>query len=145
MLHLPRFVLAGLRGGSGKTIISLALARHFKDLGIQIKPFKKGPDYIDAVWLGRAAGQTATNLDPFLMCEGTLKLLFQNQASLSRLSLVEGNRGLFDGKDHQGSSSTAQLARLLNSPVILVLDCTKMTRTVAALILGCQSFEPGLN
>ncbi|MFW6315269.1 MAG: cobyrinate a,c-diamide synthase [Desulfohalobiaceae bacterium] len=138
-------MLAGLRGGSGKTIISLALARHFKDLGIQIKPFKKGPDYIDAVWLGRAAGQTATNLDPFLMCEGTLKLLFQNQASLSRLSLVEGNRGLFDGKDHQGSSSTAQLARLLNSPVILVLDCTKMTRTVAALILGCQSFEPGLN
>jgi cobyrinic acid a,c-diamide synthase len=145
VLHIPRFILAGLRGGSGKTIISLGLARHFLNQNIRVKPFKKGPDYIDAVWLGRAAGHTATNLDPFLMSARVLQGLFQEQGNGAELCLVEGNRGLFDGLDQEGSSSTAELARQLQAPVILVLDCTKMTRTAAALIQGCQAFEPDLN
>ncbi|MGM0423810.1 MAG: cobyrinate a,c-diamide synthase [Thermodesulfobacteriota bacterium] len=145
MLHIPRFVLAGLRGGSGKTIISLGLARHFQNQNISVKPFKKGPDYIDAVWLGRAARQTATNLDPFLMSARVLQRLFQEHGQGAELCLVEGNRGLFDGLDQAGSSSTAALARQLHAPVVLILDCTKMTRTAAALVQGCQAFEPELN
>ncbi len=144
MLHLPRFVLAGLRGGSGKTIISLGLARYIKDQNFSIKPYKKGPDYIDAVWLGRAAGSTTTNLDPFLMSSDTIQSLFQQQSQGYDLSIVEGNRGLFDGKDLDGSCSTANLAQQIASPVILILDCTKMTRTVVPVVLGCQHFEPGL-
>ncbi|MFP4213122.1 MAG: cobyrinate a,c-diamide synthase [Desulfohalobiaceae bacterium] len=145
MLRIPRFILAGLRGGSGKTIISLGLARHFRNQKLNIKPFKKGPDYIDAVWLGRASGQTATNLDPFLMSEPVLQALFQEQGQKAQLCLVEGNRGLFDGLDQEGSFSTAALARQLKAPVFLILDCTKSTRTVAALVQGCQAFEPDLS
>lgn len=115
------------------------------DQNVRVKPFKKGPDYIDAVWLSRAAGHTATNLDPFLMSAQVLQGLFQEQAQGAELCLVEGNRGLFDGLDLEGSSSTAVLARQLQAPVILVLDCTKMTRTAVALVLGCQSFEPELD
>ncbi|MBS3778908.1 MAG: cobyrinic acid a,c-diamide synthase, partial [Desulfovermiculus sp.] len=76
MHHIPRLTVAGLRGGSGKTILSLGLAKYWQQAGWRVKPFKKGPDYIDAVWLGRAAGHTATNLDPFLMSEAQINSLF---------------------------------------------------------------------
>jgi cobyrinic acid a,c-diamide synthase len=140
-----RLLLAGLRGGSGKTIISLGLARHWKGKGARVKPFKKGPDYIDAGWLGRAAGHAASNLDPFLMSDATLRALFLEASSGFDLCFIEGNRGLFDGKDVDGSCSTAHLARVLSTPVVLVLDCTKMTRTAAPIIQGCLHFEPGLH
>ena len=144
MHHIPRLTVAGLRGGSGKTILSLGLAKYWQQAGWRIKPFKKGPDYIDAVWLGRAAGHTATNLDPFLMSEAQINSLFAHRAQDCDLALIEGNRGLFDGKDLDGSCSTAHLARLLDSPVILIVDCTKMTRTAAAMIGGCLAFEPDI-
>ncbi len=145
MNEQPRLVIAGLRGGSGKTLVSLGLARVWKDKGIQVKPFKKGPDYIDAAWLSKAAGYIASNLDPFLMSEDTLKGLFWHQVSGFDIGLIEGNRGLFDGKDIDGSCSTAYLAKVLQSPVLLIVDCTKMTRTIVALIQGCKSFEQDLN
>ena len=145
MIEQPRMVVAGLRGGSGKTILTLGLARHWQKSGVRVKPFKKGPDYIDAVWSGRAAGQTATNLDPFLMSDEQIRGLFAEQVQGFDLGLIEGNRGLFDGKDLDGSCSTAHIARLLDSPVLLIIDCTKMTRTVAALVQGVLQFEPRLN
>ncbi|SKA82363.1 cobyrinic acid a,c-diamide synthase [Paucidesulfovibrio gracilis DSM 16080] len=138
----PRLVLAGLSGGSGKTIVSLGLARAWADAGLRVKPFKKGPDYIDAAWLGLAARQECTNLDPGLLDRASLLTLFQEKACASDLALVEGNRGLFDGKDVRGSCSTAELARILRAPVALVVDCTKMTRTIAAVVQGCAGFEP---
>ncbi len=144
-MNFPRLVLAGLSGGTGKTIVTLGLCRAFKNLGKNIKPFKKGPDYIDARWLGLASGNFATNLDPFLMPVDKLKALFLEKGVGFDLSIVEGNRGLFDGKDVQGSCSTAELARLINAPVILAIDCTKMTRTVAAIVAGCKAFEEGFN
>lgn len=144
-MNLPRVLLAGLKGGSGKTILTLGLAQHFANTGFTVKPFKKGPDYIDAVWLGRAAGNTATNLDPFFMGDDLLKGLFLEKGQGADLSLIEGNRGLFDGKDVSGSCSSAYLAQVLSTPVVLVIDCTKMSRTVAALVQGCRFFEPGLN
>lgn len=143
-MNIPRIVLAGLKGGSGKTILSLGLARAYRELKFSVKPYKKGPDYIDAGWLSRSAGQPTTNLDPFLMYESDLQALFWEKSCGADLALIEGNRGLFDGKDIDGSCSTAYLAEILDAPVILVVDCTKMTRTVAALIQGCIQFDPSL-
>ncbi|MFP4128035.1 MAG: cobyrinate a,c-diamide synthase [Desulfonatronovibrionaceae bacterium] len=145
LLTFPRLILAGLKGGSGKTIVSLALCRLFSDRGIKIKPFKKGPDYIDARWLSAAAGSSATNLDPFLFSSSKVKSLFWSFAHDYELAVIEGNRGLFDGKDLEGSFSTAELSRMLKCPVVLVMDCTKVTRTAAALVMGCRMFEKDLN
>lgn len=146
MQHLiPRLVLAGLSGGTGKTIVSLALVRAFTRRGLAVAPFKKGPDYIDARWLAIAAGRDCSNLDPFFHSDEVLRSLFWHRSQGAGLSLVEGNRGLFDGKDALGSCSTAELARRLAAPVVLAIDCTKMTRTVAAIVQGCASFEPGLD
>ncbi|MDP3428286.1 MAG: cobyrinate a,c-diamide synthase [Humidesulfovibrio sp.] len=145
MTAFPRIILAGLSGGSGKTFVSVGLARAFTRRGLSVMPFKKGPDYIDASWLSHAAKATASNLDPFLLTPGVISALFQEKAAGADLSLIEGNRGLFDGKDFEGTCSTAELARQLSAPVILVLDATKMTRTAAAIVAGCRAFEPGLN
>lgn len=141
-MHRPRLIIAGLSGGAGKTMVSLGLARAWARQGRIVIPFKKGPDYIDAAWLALAAQNKASNLDPFLMREETLRALFWNRAQDAQLCCIEGNRGLFDGKDLQGSCSTASLARLLQAPVVLVMDCTKMTRTAAAIVAGCLNFEP---
>jgi cobyrinic acid a,c-diamide synthase len=140
----PRLILAGLSGGAGKTIISLSLCRALTDIGLRVQPFKKGPDYIDAAWLGLAARRETSNLDPFMMPGDSLVRLFLRESVSADMALIEGNRGLFDGKDTSGSCSTAELARLLQTPVVLIINCTKMTRTVAALILGCRTFEPNL-
>ncbi|CCO22405.1 cobyrinate a,c-diamide synthase [Maridesulfovibrio hydrothermalis] len=144
-MNSPRIVLAGLSGGTGKTIVTLGLCRAFKNMGRAVKPFKKGPDYIDARWLGLASGLYATNLDPFLMSNDKLKALFLEKGQGADISIVEGNRGLFDGKDVDGSCSTAELARIIKAPVILTIDCTKMTRTVAAIVAGCKAFEDGFD
>jgi cobyrinic acid a,c-diamide synthase len=120
------------------------MAAAWKKQGREVVPFKKGPDYIDAAWLSLAAGQPCRNLDTFLMGrQGVLRSFFQ-KASAGSLSLVEGNRGLYDGMDVEGSHSTAELAKLLRAPVVLVIDCDKVTRTASAMILGCQRFDPGV-
>jgi cobyrinic acid a,c-diamide synthase len=140
----PRLVLAGLSGGAGKTILTLGICRAFATAGLRVRPFKKGPDYIDAAWLGLAAGRDATNLDPFLLPESRLPSLFLEKSQDVDISVIEGNRGLFDGMDVAGSCSTAALAKTLAAPVVLALDVTKMTRTAAAIVAGVASFEPGL-
>lgn len=144
-ITIPRFILAGLSGGTGKTIVSLGLARAFHLRGLRVAPFKKGPDYIDAKWLGLAADSVCSNLDPFFHTDSMLQSLLVHKSAGRDISLIEGNRGLFDGKDRHGSCSTAELARKLDTPVILTIDCTKMTRTVAAIVQGCVHFEQGLN
>jgi len=142
---IPRIALTGISGGAGKTILSLGLSRALADQGLAVKPFKKGPDYIDAVWLGLAAREKAVNLDQFFLPEETLRSLFWESSTGFDVAVIEGNRGLFDGLDEAGSTSTADLARLLKAPVVLSLDCTKMTRTAAAVVKGLAEFEPGLN
>ena len=144
-MHIPRFVISGLSGGAGKTLLSLGLARAFARSGMKTRAFKKGPDYIDAAWLALAAKTPPANLDPFFTPGDQMLRLFLDGARGHDLALVEGNRGLFDGLDLAGTCSTAELARILNAPVILVVDCTKMTRTVAALVNGCVSFEENLH
>ncbi len=141
----PRLMIAALRGGAGKTLVSTGLAAAFHRLkGLQVVPFKKGPDYIDAGWLRCAASHPCYNLDPYLMTPEKLLRSFVDRTHGADLALIEGNRGLYDGMDAQGTCSSAEVAKLLKAPVILVLDATKMTRTAAAMVLGCQIMDPNV-
>jgi cobyrinic acid a,c-diamide synthase len=144
MMNSPRLVIAGLGGDSGKTVVSLGLLLLARERGLSPAAFKKGPDYIDAAWLTWAAGRPARNLDTYLMGPEEASASFRRHAASGCLSLVEGNRGLYDGADAQGTHSTAELAKLLDAPVALVVNATKVTRTVAALVLGCQRMDPGV-
>lgn len=143
-MRIPRLIISAFSGGAGKTMISLGLARAFARKRQHVRALKKGPDYIDAAWLAQAAQSAQANLDPFFTPGPALLERFSLEAKGADLVLIEGNRGLFDGLDIDGSCSTAELARILSTPVLLVLDCTKMTRTAAALVKGCLHFEDGV-
>jgi len=134
-------VVAGLSGGSGKSVIAVGIAAALARQGMRVMPFKKGPDYIDAGWLGLAAGQPCCNLDPYLLSREAILDSYFFHGCQADYVVVEGNRGLFDGVDLEGSCSTAELSVTLKLPVLLVVDCTKTTRTVAALVAGCQKFD----
>ncbi len=133
-----------MKGGAGKTTVSLGIIAAWTRQGSSIVPFKKGPDYIDAGWLSSAAGQPCYNLDPFLIPKELILSSFWGHYGDADCAVIEGNRGLFDGMDAIGSCSTAELAKTLKAPVILVLDCTKTTRTAAAVLLGMKIFDSGV-
>jgi cobyrinic acid a,c-diamide synthase len=144
---MHRFLISAAHKSSGKTTVSIGLAaalssgRH----GLRphsVQPFKKGPDYIDPLWLSVAAGRPCYNLDFFLSPDEELKAQFARHGHDAEVCLVEGNKGLYDGLDLEGSNSNAALARLLDLPVVLVLDARGMTRGIAPLILGYQAFDP---
>ncbi|MEJ2697371.1 MAG: cobyrinate a,c-diamide synthase [Candidatus Sulfobium sp.] len=137
----PRLVIAGLRGGSGKTTVSLGLTAAWRKQGLKVAVYKKGPDYIDAGWLSAAAGLPCYNLDPFLIGREKLITSFRDHFREADCAVIEGNRGLYDGMDPKGTYSTAELAKSLRSPVLLVIDCTKSTRTLAAMVLGAKKFD----
>ncbi|MBI4689685.1 MAG: hydrogenobyrinic acid a,c-diamide synthase (glutamine-hydrolyzing) [Nitrospirae bacterium] len=137
----PRLVVAGLKGGSGKTILSIGLIAAWREKGFSIVPYKKGPDYIDAGWLSSAAKHPCYNLDPFLTGRGKILSSFIGHFKEADCSVIEGNRGLYDGMDSAGTYSTAELSKILKSPVILIMDCTKVTRTAGAIVLGMQKFD----
>jgi len=134
-------VIAGVRGGSGKTILSLAIIAGLRaQRGLSVVPFKKGPDYIDAGWLSVSAQRPCYNLDPFFLSGEMIINSFVSHAH-GDIAVIEGNRGLHDGMDAEGSYSTAELSKILRSPVVLVIDCSKMTRTAAAVVLGCMNLD----
>ncbi|MCG8470254.1 MAG: cobyrinate a,c-diamide synthase [Desulfobacterales bacterium] len=143
---IPGLFVSALKGGSGKTILTLGITAALRSLGKEVAPFKKGPDYIDAGWLSLAAGNPCYNLDTYLIDNDTVvtSYLTNTKKLGADIAIVEGNRGLFDGIDIDGKTSTAETAKLLNAPVLLVLDCTKSTRTLAATVLGCLHFDPEL-
>jgi cobyrinic acid a,c-diamide synthase len=140
-ISLPRIVVSGLRGGGGKTILALSIAAVLRKKGLDVVPFKKGPDYIDAGWLARASAYPCYNLDLFMMTPEQALQSFQEHSRNAQIAVIEGNRGLYDGVDHEGTYSTAEMAKLLNAPVIIVVDCTKVTNTVSAMVLGCQKMD----
>jgi cobyrinic acid a,c-diamide synthase len=137
----PRVVIGGLRGGSGKTTLSLGIVAAWRKRGLVVAPFKKGPDYIDAGWLSAAAGRPCYNLDPFLIGRDRTLASFAGHFREADVAVVEGNRGIYDGMDSAGTFSTAELSKALRSPVVIVLDCTKATRTAGAMVLGMQKFD----
>jgi cobyrinic acid a,c-diamide synthase len=148
---VPRIVVAGLSGDSGKTLVALALLLAARERGLSVRGFKKGPDFIDAAWLSWASRAPARNLDTFLTTPDGAARTFARHAArqpagpIAALNVIEGNRGLFDGTDAEGTHSTAALAKLLGAPVVLVINARKMTATAAALVRGCQATDPGLS
>lgn len=141
----PGVVIAALRGGSGKTIFSVGIIAALRSLGKSIAPFKKGPDYIDAGWLALAAGRPCYNLDTFLIDRDTILGSYHAHTQTIDLAVIEGNRGLYDCINTDGKTSTAELAKLLGLPVILCIDATKTTRTMAAVVGGINAFDPDVN
>jgi cobyrinic acid a,c-diamide synthase len=141
MAHL--FISAAHKS-SGKTTLSLGLAAVFRARGLRVQPFKKGPDYIDPLWLSLAAGRDCHNLDFNTQPPDDIRAEFYRRMVGADLGLIEGNKGLYDGLALDGSNSNAALARLLQAPVVLVIDARGMTRGIAPLILGYQAFDPGI-
>ncbi len=142
---MSAFLIAAARKSSGKTTVSLGLCAALTAMGLRVQPFKKGPDYIDPLWLSQAAGRPCHNLDFYTMSPDEIVRSVATHAHGVDVTVIEGNKGLFDGLDVQGTQSNAALAQLLNCPVVLVLDTQGMTRGIAPLILGYQAFEPHLS
>ncbi len=141
---MARLVISAAHKSSGKTTVSIGLCAALAARGLKVQPFKKGPDYIDPMWLSAAAGRTCRNLDFYTMAVADIRETFGRHAHDADISLIEGNKGLYDGVDLEGSNSTAALARWLEAPVVLVIDTMGMTRGIAPLLLGYRSFEPDL-
>jgi len=142
---MSHFFISAAHNSSGKTTVTIGLCAALKSRNLVIQPFKKGPDYIDPKWLSQAAGNACHNLDFNTMNSAEIIATFKKYSANADISLVEGNKGLYDGLDLDGSNSNAALAILLNAPVILVIDARGMTRGIAPLILGYQAFEAKLN
>ncbi|GAB4121572.1 MAG: hydrogenobyrinic acid a,c-diamide synthase (glutamine-hydrolyzing) [Sideroxydans sp.] len=138
-----RMLISAAHKSSGKTMVSIGLCAALSARGHAVQPFKKGPDYIDPMWLSQAAGHPCRNLDMYLMENEDVVATFARHARA--VNLVEGNKGLYDGLSLDGSNSNAALAKLLDLPVFLVIDARGMTRGIAPLILGYQAFDRDIN
>jgi cobyrinic acid a,c-diamide synthase len=138
MAHL---LISAAHKSSGKTTVSVGLTAAFNARGLRVQPFKKGPDYIDPMWLARAGGRPCYNLDFNTQTEAEIRALFARHAGPADLALIEGNKGLHDGVDLEGRDSSAALAKLIDAPVVLVVDVTGITRGVAPMLLGNQIFD----
>jgi cobyrinic acid a,c-diamide synthase len=137
-------LISSPQGHSGKTIVAVGLCAALKHRGLSVQPFKKGPDYIDPSWLTLAAGRSCRNLDPFLIPKERLIQVFQQACGEADLAVVEGAMGLYDGMDSVENGTTAEIARLLGIPILLAVNTTRMTGSIAAMVTGYQRFQPGI-
>ena len=159
---MSRIFISAAHKSSGKTTVSIGLCAALRARGEVVQPFKKGPDYIDPMWLGLAAGRPCYNLDPYLSGEEEIRAAVARRmganphpnppprgrgqtwdevSCAASIGLIEGNKGLYDGLDLDGSNSNAALAVSIATPVVLVIDARGMTRGIAPLILGYQAFD----
>jgi cobyrinic acid a,c-diamide synthase len=139
-------VIAGTQSGVGKTTVTLGLLSALRRRGVLVQPFKVGPDFIDPGHHSRAAGRVSRNLDGWMLSREANLALFRRQARGAEVAVVEGVMGLFDGYDGAGDAgSTAQMAKWLGLPVLLVVDARAMARSAAALVQGFAGFDPGLS
>ncbi len=145
MRQRPRVIIAGTQSGVGKTTVTLALMAALKARGVAVQPFKVGPDFIDPGHHQMATGRASRNLDGWMLGEAANRAIFARASADADLSIVEGMMGLFDGSSpiHE-LGSTAELAKQLNAPVLLVIDGNAMARSAAAMASGYASFDPGL-
>ena len=140
----PRIMIAALKGGAGKTLVTMGLVAALRKRGLRVSVFKKGPDYIDANWLGFAADRPCYNLDSYLMDNQVILDSFVRRSMATDIAVIEGARGLYDGVDSSGAYSTSELAKTLKAPTILIVEGSKMSGTAAALVKGCQVMDPEL-
>jgi cobyrinic acid a,c-diamide synthase len=138
---MNRLFISAAHKSSGKTTVCIGLCAALRARGETVQPFKKGPDYIDPLWLGLAAGRPCYSLDAYLMGADEIRAQFGRSMRGATLGIVEGNKGLYDGLDLEGGNSNAAMAALLGAPVVLVIDARGMTRGIAPLILGYQAFD----
>ncbi|MER7413704.1 MULTISPECIES: cobyrinate a,c-diamide synthase [Streptomyces] len=143
MIDVPRLVVAAPASGSGKTTVATGLMAAFARRGLAVSPHKVGPDYIDPGYHALATGRPGRNLDAYLCGPDRIAPLFGHGAAGAGLAVVEGVMGLFDGAAGQGElASTAHVAKLLRAPVVLVVDASSQSRSVAALVHGFASWDP---
>ena len=145
MTSIPRIVIAGTHSGCGKTTIACGIMAALTARGLKVQPFKTGPDFIDPSHHTRICGRTSRNLDPFMMGEQRCIDTFIRASAGADIAVIEGVMGLYDGIDGTDFSSTAHIARILNAPVILVVDIKGMSRSVQALIRGYHDFDPTIS
>ena len=143
MPAFPRFMISAAHKSSGKTVVSTGLAAALRAAGDDIRTFKKGPDYIDPMWLAAASGRPCYNLDFNTQARDAIAPFLASRAG--GLNLVEANKGLHDGMQADGSDSNAELAKLLGLPVVLVIDTSGMTRGIAPLLTGYRAFDRDVN
>lgn len=143
---IPRLLVAGTSSGVGKTLVMLALVRALSARGLSVAVFKCGPDYLDPTYHARAAERTCHNLDGWMMGEAAVRATFERAAASADIALIEGVMGLFDGASpHGDEGSSAEIAKWLDAPVLLVVDAGGMARSLAALVHGFSSFDPALS
>lgn len=142
---MARIFISATHKSSGKTTLSIGLCAALRAQGLQVQAFKKGPDYIDPLWLSAASGRACHNLDFNTMTHAEICDYVSRYSQTADIALIEANKGLYDGMALDGSDSNAALAKLTRSPVVLVVDTRGMTRGIAPLLLGYQAFEPELD
>lgn len=144
-MKIPRIVIAGTHSGSGKTSVTLGVLRALKRRGLAVQPFKAGPDFIDPSLHSVAAGRVSRTLDSWLLTQPTVRELCARAAEGSAVAIIEGVMGLFDGYHGSGEEgSTAEIAKWLSAPVVLVVDAAGAVRSVAAVAMGFSAFDPDL-
>lgn len=140
-----RLVIAGTGSGAGKTTVTLGLMKAFAEKGLKVQGFKCGPDYIDPAYHTAVTGIASRNLDSWMTSEDYVLDLFNLASADADISIIEGVMGLYDGKDPRSNTgSTAEIAMITASPVVLVVDVRSMARSAAAIVLGYQRLEPKL-
>lgn len=142
---MARLFISAAHKSSGKTTLSIGLCAAWQQQGWQVQPFKKGPDYIDPLWLSAASQRSCHNLDFNTSNDHEILHCVQHYGQTADLSLIEANKGLYDGLSLDGSDSNAALAKLLQAPVILVIDTRGMTRGVVPILLGYLAFDREVN
>jgi cobyrinic acid a,c-diamide synthase len=144
-MNYPRFVIAGTSSGVGKTTVTLAILAALRQRGCRVQPFKAGPDFIDPGHHTAATGRPSRNLDGWMLGADLNRAIFTKAAADVDISLIEGMMGLFDGSSPiSETGSTAELAKQLDAPVLLVIDGSAMARSAAAMVSGYARFDPGL-
>ena len=144
IFNIPRILISASNRSCGKTTLSIGLSQTLTKKGFSVQTFKKGPDFIDPMWLAGASSKDCHNLDLFMMEKEAIISSFYTETRGAEIAIIEGNMGLYDGFDLDGKTSSSNLARILKSPIILVIDSQRMTRGIAPLLLGYLGFEPDI-
>jgi len=144
-MKIPRVVIASPHSGAGKTTVAVGLMNAFAMEGLRVQPFKVGPDFIDPSYHTAATGVYSKNLDTWLTSPEAVLRIFLKSSRMCDLAVIEGVMGLFDGASSNDSASTAEISRILNAPIILVVDVSRMARSSAALVHGFKTFDQKLN